>query len=73
MLTKTADLIKLKEYPQNKHVSAMVRIVIDLVGLQGMKGHVGTVVRSELESRPRPQVGKLVVACRWSPVHSTEP
>ena len=26
-----------------------------------------------VRSPARPQVGKLVVACRWSAVHSTEP
>ena len=43
-------------------------------------GHSGRVVTlrpstSEIGVRfpPRPQVGKLVVACRWSAVYSAEP
>ena len=47
---------------------------------QGGGGHGGRVVTlspptSEAGVRflARPQVGKLVVACRWSAVYSTEP
>ena len=49
-------------------------------GLQDIGGHGGRVVTlspptSEAGVRflARPQVGKLVVACRWSAVYSTEP
>ena len=44
-----------------------------------LRGHGGSVVThlppiSEVSSlNPGPYVGKLVVACRWSAVYSTEP
>ena len=45
-----------------------------------MRGHGGRVVtlspptsEAWVRSPARPQVGKLVVACRWSAVYSTEP
>ena len=44
------------------------------------RGHGGRVVtlspptsEAGVRSPARPQVGKLVVACRWSAVYSTEP
>ena len=44
------------------------------------RGHGGRVVtlspptsEAGVRSQSRPQVGKLVVACRWSAVYSTEP
>ena len=44
------------------------------------RGHGGRVVtlapptfEAGIRSPARPQVGKLVVACRWSAVYSTEP
>ena len=51
-----------------------------LLSLKGERGHSGRVVTfSPLTSDAgvrfpaRPQVGKLVVACPWSAVYSTEP
>ena len=51
-----------------------------LLSLKGERGHGGRVVTfSPLTSEAgvrfpaRPQVGKLVVACPWSAVYSTEP
>ena len=45
-----------------------------------LKGHGGRVVtlspptsEALVPSPSQPQVGKLVVACRWSAVYSTEP
>ena len=47
---------------------------------EGNRGHGGTVVtlspptsEAGVRSPSRPYVGKLVVACRWSAVYSTEP
>ena len=46
----------------------------------GMRGHGGRVVTLSTTTSeagvlfpPWPQVGKLLVACRWSAVYSTEP
>ena len=48
--------------------------------IKGSRGHGGRVVtlspptsESGVRFTALPQVGKLVVACRWSPVYSTEP
>ena len=45
-----------------------------------IRGHGGRVVtlspptsEAGVRFRVRPQVGKLVVACRWSAIYSTEP
>ena len=58
----------------------MTHIYTTLVILSSYRGHGGRVVTllpptSEAGVRfsAQPQVGKLVVACRWSAVYSTEP
>ena len=56
--------------------------MLSLTGLveERSRGHGGRVVtllpptsEARVRSPARPQVGKLVVACRWSAVYSTEP
>ena len=50
-------------------------VLVYLIGGHG--GRVGTLSpptsEAGVQSPTRPQVGKLVVACRWSAVYSTEP
>ena len=65
---------------QNQHMLTQLSIVGRHCCIQKIRGHGGRVVTlspptSEAGVRfpARPQVGKLVVACRWSAVYSTEP
>ena len=66
----TVKLKKGLKYIKNREMSSMVTF----------RGHGGRVVtlspptsEAGVQFPARPQVGKLVVACRWSAVYSTEP
>ena len=65
---------------QSKLPYYKAQLLIYSVFKQDVRGHGGKVVtllpptsEAGVQFPARPQVGKLVVACRWSAVYSTEP
>ena len=67
-------------YSREKHGNVRVKVKFAKPLQENVRGHSGRVVTNSLPTSEagvqfpaRPQVGKLVVACRWSAVYSTEP
>ena len=75
---KTSEMTYIEKYITNKNdIIIQVRSMTIILSIGGHGGRVVTLSPPTSEAGVRspswPQVEKLVVACRWSAVYSTEP